>query len=215
MNMSDCSQYTAGSSDYVNCVLANETARLNEKTQSANNQIFGQKRVLQLNQNFQLRTQAFNWILCVIFIILAIMVILLFIGRFFPATESFISLAISLDLGIGACYILYLYAAFYNRDPNDFNQIVMPPPPTMSAAQAAAISSANALNQSNNLGSSVPQQYCEGSECCVSGSTIWSYDQPSNTGGCCAIGNSWSYDQTSKTGSCCPTDKIWNGTACV
>jgi len=111
------------SEDIVNA----ENARINEKYQSIQNLQFGKQRILQLNKNFQERTTAFNLIIITFFITLAIIILLLFLGRMFYGMEDIINTIIFIVLFSGVGYCIYLSVSFIKRDPADFEKIMYSP----------------------------------------------------------------------------------------
>lgn len=111
------------SEDIVNA----ENARINEKYQSLQNLQFGKQRILQLNKNFQERTTAFNLIIITFFITLAIIILLLFLGRMFYGMEDIINTIIFIVLFSGVGYCIYLSVSFIKRDPADFEKIMYSP----------------------------------------------------------------------------------------
>lgn len=121
-----------------------ENARINEKYQSLQNLQFGKQRILELNKNFQERTTAFNLIIITFFITLAIIILLLFLGKMFYGMEDIINTIIFIVLFSGVGYCIYLSVSFIKRDPADFEKIMYSPNnnvTTLSPNEAAASAS--------------------------------------------------------------------------
>lgn len=145
-----------------------EIARLNEKEQSYDNLQFGQQRVLELNRNFQERTAAFNWIIVVFFITLAIAIFLLFLDRSFPLVGGVFEFMLVIVLAVGLCYCLWLYVQYSNRDPNDYYQIQYAPPPISPDAGGVNGSvTSQPTDNGQNIGT-----LCQGASCCGP-NTVW------------------------------------------
>jgi len=160
-------------------IIQNENTRLDDKTKAVQNMQFEQERMIQMNKNLQERTAAFNQILVVIFLSLAIMVIILSIGRFTPGSEGFVTISCILVVGIGACYSLYLYMLFNQRQVNDYNLIKFTVPAN------APQSTGNGVIDNGNSSLWNSQMFCVGSQCCDGVTTTW--DTDTNT--CVTIGN--------------------------
>jgi hypothetical protein len=151
----------------VNKIVNAENARLNEKDQTYQNLQFGEKRMLDLNTNFQKRTAAFNWILLCLFVVLASMVFLLFLNKKIPGIDTIITLLLIIIGGIGGCYIFYLYVVFMNRNPMNYDEIQYD---VMSKeASVLPVTTPSSTLSPNNSTTPPP---CSGESCCDEG-TVW------------------------------------------
>ena len=112
------------SQNQTQSIIDDENTMIDAKEETYQNIEFGKERVLQLNQNFQERTTAFNWIVSIFFITLAFVVFLLFLKKIIPGTDGFVNPVIGCVLLIGIAYCIYLYFAFLRRDPTDYNQVI-------------------------------------------------------------------------------------------
>ena len=149
-------------------IIQNENKRIEEKKQTVDNMKFEQQRVIQLNRNLQERTAAFNQILIIIFISLAIMVVIIFIGRFFPVFEPFVILSCVIVLGAGVCYSVYLSLLFTQRQVNDYNLINTASfsKPPQSTDTSKPLDNPYDFNDLMNF-------TCTGDACCVGNGVTW------------------------------------------
>lgn len=149
-------------------IIQNENKRIEEKKQAVDNMKFEQQRIIQLNRNLQERTAAFNQILIIIFISLAIMVVIIFIGRFFPGFEPFVILSCVIVLGAGVCYSIYLYLLFTQRQVNDYDLINTTSfsKPPQSTDTSKPLDNAYDFNDLMNF-------TCTGDACCSGNGVIW------------------------------------------
>lgn len=152
-------------------IIQNENTRLDNKQIAVNNMKFEQERIIQMNRNLQERTAAFNQILIIIFVSLAIMIIVLSIGRFVPGFQPFVILICTIVLGFGICYSIYLYLLITQRQVNDYDLLNLYTP---SNAPKSTDTSDNPINNNaaydfNNL----IGQSCSGATCCDTTTTKW------------------------------------------
>ena len=92
-------------------IIDAENARISSKEQAYQNMQFGKQRVVQLNQNFQERTSAFNQIIVVFFITLAFTVCFMFLKSTIPGIGLIMDILIVFVLVFGIGYCIYLYIA--------------------------------------------------------------------------------------------------------
>jgi len=142
-------------------IINNENTRLDEKQKAVNNMKFEQERVIHMNRNMQERTAAFNQILIVLFISLAIMVIIIFIGRFVPFFEPFVIFLCVIVVSIGVCYSIYLYLLFTQRQVNDYDLLNLY---TEAKPAKSTTKEDNPLDTSDEFNKSIDN--CSGSACC-------------------------------------------------
>lgn len=149
-------------------IINNENTRLDEKQKTINNMKFEQERVIQMNRNMQERTAAFNQILIILFISLAIMVIIIFIGRFVPFFEPFVIFLCVIVVSIGVCYSLYLYLLFTQRQVNDYDLLNL----YTESKPARSTNKSDALDISTDF-NSLLNFSCTGPACCVGNGVTW------------------------------------------
>lgn len=144
-------------------IIQNENIRLDQKKLAVNNMKFEQERIIQMNRNLQERTAAFNQIIIIIFFTLAIVVAIIFVGRFVPGYDSFVVLSIIIVLSIGICYSIYLYLLFTQRQVNNYDLLNLyspaETPQSTNNTDNTLLDSTNSLTFNNN-------GYCVGSGCC-------------------------------------------------
>lgn len=144
-------------------IIENENTRLDEKQKVVNNMKFEQERVIQMNRNLQQRTVAFNQIIIVVFVSLAIMIGILFLGRFIPGFEIFINLICVIVLGIGICYSIYLYLLITQRQVNNYDLINLDT--NSKPPKSTNVKSDNPLDDLYNF-NDLYKSSCSGSACC-------------------------------------------------
>lgn len=149
-------------------IINNENTRLDEKQKAVNNMKFEQERVIQMNRNMQQRTAAFNQILIVLFVSLAIMIIIIFIGRFVPFFEPFVIFFCVVAVSIGVCYSAYLYLLFTQRQVNDYDLLNL----YTEAKPAKSTNKSDALDISADF-NSLLNFSCTGPACCVGDGVTW------------------------------------------
>ena len=149
-------------------IIQNENTRLDEKQKAVNNMKFEQERVIHMNRNMQERTAAFNQILIILFVSLAIMVIIIFIGRFVPFFEPFVIFLCIIVVSIGVCYSAYLYLLFTQRQVNDYDLLNL----YSEAKPAKSTKKGDALDISSDFNKTLDS--CSGAACCdTTADTKW------------------------------------------
>jgi hypothetical protein len=169
-------------------IIQNENTRLDEKQKAVNNMKFEQERVIQMNRNLQQRTAAFNQIIIIVFVSLAIMVVVLFLGRFIPGFEIFVNLICIIVLGIGVCYALYLYLLITQRQVNNYDLINLD---TNSSAPKSTNTN-NPLDNSYEFNDLI-KFTCNGASCCDDASTTWNGNACVKSDGFATLTDAYAY----------------------
>jgi hypothetical protein len=149
-------------------IINNENTRLDEKQKAVNNMKFEQERVIHMNRNMQERTAAFNQILIVLFVSLAIMIIIIFIGRFVPFFEPFVIFLCVIVVSIGVCYSIYLYLLLTQRHVNDYDLLNLY---TEAKPANSTTKKDGPLDASDEFNKSIDN--CSGAACCDTTGTEW------------------------------------------
>jgi len=155
----------------VNTILETESKRLNDKKNNIDLAIQGQKRMINLNENYKLRYAAYTHIVIVfvIMVILAIMVTLMSqYFTFIPGAIYILLYIIIISYGLVHMYILY--NGLSKRNPTNYNEIILPPPDVGLGSPASANASGVSDDYTGALG---PFYNCVGQNCCAKG-VIWS-----------------------------------------
>jgi hypothetical protein len=161
-------------------IVNTEKNRLDQKKQTINNALDGQKRLIALNDSYRLRNNDYTSILVSVVICLTVLISLSILRRNFPIIPSLLIdiiyiLAISVTLYI--CYNKYL--DIINRDRIYYNEINLDGPNILTPEQIAkqtADAQQKAKNSSAaNLLSTINVGGCIGPLCC-SGESYWNPD---------------------------------------
>jgi len=150
-------------------IMNAENSRLDEKTQTYQNLEFGHKRVLQLNQNFQKRTEAFNWILVVLFLTLAVAVFILFFNKIFPGLQSIFTILLIVVLSLGFCHSVYLYVVFMNRSPSNYDEIQY----QQNSTDVTRAPKTTPIPTLSSVTTTTTMPVCIGQSCCVGDNVAW------------------------------------------
>lgn len=153
-------------------VLMFETDRLNQKKQSIDTALSGQKRIISLNDSYRQRYSAYTDIIITAVITLTVIIAISIIGNLLSFLPSFIFDLLSIVtflVGFFICYNTYL--DINKRSNMNFNELKLDPPSMPTAGENQA-SQANAASLGDLLGS-VDLNLCKGSICCDNITTVW------------------------------------------
>lgn len=153
--------------DFIKDAIADESDRVNKKTESVNYAISGQKRDIQLNQSYRKKYVVYtNIVICLVF---ALLVYILF-SSINLAYGSFSSFAMNsllfILITISIVYIMYSVNTLYSRDPLNFDELALDAP--IIGSNVTVLGSST--NYIDNYGN------CANGECCNIGTT-WSPEQ--------------------------------------
>jgi hypothetical protein len=152
-------------------IINTEKERLLQKKQSIDNALIGKQRAIALNESYRLRQSQVINIKVTIVITLAICILLVLLGRRYPAFPSIlITLSILIVLLIGIGYSLFLYSIISSRSKLNYNELDLGGPKVLTDQEKEA-SKLRARKAGNLLGTINPEG-CVGSECCSPG-TEW------------------------------------------
>lgn len=155
----------------VNNILETESQRLIDKKKNIDLAVQGQKRMINLNENYKMRYAAYTHIVIVfvIMVILAITVTLMSqYFTFIPGAIYILLYIIIISYGLVHMYILY--NGLSKRNPTNYNEIIISAPDVGLGSPASANSSGVGDEYTNALG---PFYNCVGQNCCSKG-VIWS-----------------------------------------
>jgi hypothetical protein len=152
----------------VNNILETENQRLLAKKQNIDLATQGQERMIQLNQNYQLRYAVYTKMIMTIVLVLFLCIL---IGQMetyitiIPAAVYMLFYVIAITGGM--IYLYILYTNLSRRNPMDYNEIMIPPP--LNVGQNTGTPS-NASGVNPNLTAELGSYYgCIGQNCCASG----------------------------------------------
>lgn len=152
-------------------IINDEKARLEEKKQGIDNALIGKQRAVALNDSYRLKLTQITRIKITIVITLAICILLILLGRRYPAFPSIIiTLLILIAVAVGTIYSLFLYSEISSRSKINYNELDLGGPKILSPEEEAA-AQVSAGKAGNLLGTINPQG-CVGSDCC-SKDTVW------------------------------------------
>ena len=152
-------------------IINTEKDRLLLKKQGIDNALIGKQRAIALNDSYRLKQSQFTNIKVTMVITLAICILLVLLGRRYPAFPSIlITLSILIVLLIGVGYSLFLYSIISSRSKLNYNELDLGGPKVLTpeeekAGQLRARKAGNLLGTINSEG-------CVGSDCCSDG-TAW------------------------------------------
>jgi hypothetical protein len=134
-------QYVNERQNYANQVIMDESKRLQNKRDTVDTGLSGQKRMIQINNNYNKRYTAFTHILYLYIIALVIYIGFIIFDKFAFALSAGLLNKLAITL-IGGCliYSLYIYYTIYTRDPLDFDKLALITP-TADRAQNGSSSS--------------------------------------------------------------------------
>lgn len=164
--------------DQMNAIINSENTRINQQATSLKNAVQGQQRIINLNDSYRKRYGQYLKIAIAITVILLLVWIFKVIESRFPdVVPSFIYDLLTIavvSLGLIYCYLVY--SVIGTRDPLNYDQLNLAPPPN--AYKDIAIAG-NAAPNSNKSTSGGDLLSCSEQSCCLAGTT-WSPE----VGGC-------------------------------
>lgn len=157
----------------VNSILEAEQSRLLEKKQNIDTAIQGQQRMIELNQNYQMRYAVYTRMLMVVVLLLFVCYVLSILSTWLTIIPSAIYTLLYIIVITGCLVYLYiLYAGLKQRNPVNYNEVLVPPPLNVGAPGPGA--STNASGVSAAYTSEFGSYYgCIGQNCCAPG-IAWS-----------------------------------------
>jgi uncharacterized membrane protein len=152
--------------EYIKQAIADENDRINQKKQSVDYAVSGQKRDIQLNQSYRKKYMVYTNILICVVVALIIYIVFSSINLAYGSFSAFAmnSLAFAL-LSFCIFYIIFALYTIQTRDPLNFDELVLPAPIIGSNVVVADAS----MNIIANYGN------CANSDCCNVGTT-WNSD---------------------------------------
>jgi len=146
------------------------------KKQNIDNALESQHRTATLNESYRQRYIQYTKMVIVVVISLAIIIAVIFLGRFFTVIPSFIIDVLIFIVMLSATFICYfIYADIAIRDKMYFDEINLDNPTILTPDQLSKQLKVQA-NAGNLLGS-INLIGCVGNDCCSTG-TVW---DPSNS----------------------------------
>lgn len=156
----------------MNEIIEKETDRLSAKSDSIDQAVLGQQRLISLNQNYSNRYNQYIIIIIVIVVALVLFLGITLIQRSMtePPTGIFTFLTI-LIFGGAFVYIIIIYNTILGRSNMDYDQLNISTPQPLSVNEIAAQQKANTAS-GNLLGGISAGDSCIGAACCANG-TVW------------------------------------------
>ena len=164
--------------DQMNSIITSENTRINAQATSLKNAVQGQQRIINLNDSYRKRYGQYLKIAIAITVILLLVWIFKVIESRFPdAVPSFIYDLLTITVAsLGLIYCYLVYSVIGKRDPLNYDQLNIAPPPNAYTDIATA---GNAAPNSNKSTSGGDLLTCKEQSCCLAGTT-WR----SEVGGC-------------------------------
>ena len=160
--------------DQMYTIITNEKTRINNQADSLKNAVQGQQRIINLNDSYRKRYGQYLKIAIAITVILLLIWIFKVIESRFPdVVPSFIYDLLTIavvSLGLIYCYLVY--SVIGTRDPLNYDQLRLAPPPNAFVNIDISGNAAPNSNKSTSGGDLTDDQGCRGQACCQSG-TRW------------------------------------------
>lgn len=113
----------------VNDILETENSRLKAKKNNIDTAISGQKRMIELNNNYQKRYAAYTKMIIAIVIGIILYIFMDRLKILLPFIPSFIFyFLVIVILGMIGLYVILMYLDILNRDNMNFDEYMLPPP---------------------------------------------------------------------------------------
>jgi len=156
--------------DQMNTIITSENTRINAQATSLKNAVQGQQRIINLNDSYRKRYGQYLKIAIAITVILLLVWIFKVIESRFPdAIPSFIyDLLTIVVVSLGLIYCYLVYSVIGTRDPLNYDQLRLAPPPNASKGIATT---GNAAPNSNKSTSGGDLLSCSEQSCCSTGTT--------------------------------------------
>jgi hypothetical protein len=154
-------------------IVNNEQDRLNEKKQSVDNALEGQKRLITLNNSYRLRYADYTKMIIIITILLSIFILVSLAKKYIPFfPETLYNIIIILLVPIGIIALYYKYAELISHNKLYYDELDLAPPKMLSAQEKLKekVSYQTDILKTGNLLGAL--EGCVGAQCC-SGNTIW------------------------------------------
>lgn len=158
----------------MNQIVQDETAHLDKREQNIQTAISGQKRMIDLNNNYIARTREYMKIAAAFGVALLAYILLYVLNRYVEIPRAIYLLLIVVIFSIFAIYAVKIWITLQTRDPTNFNRVNLPP--TIKSTTLGTTSTTANLQQNAKIGDilgSDDLNNCQGSACC-SESTKWS-----------------------------------------
>ena len=155
------SQNVLNNQSQIASIVQTEQQRLEAKKSEIDNQIYSQTRLIELNNSYRKRQEAYLYIIFVLAFSLIFVVLLLKLRKIIPyplIAEIIIILIAVFDI----IYIGSLVWSIYNRELINYDNLIFKPPID---ANNKSFTDSNNINQGSN-------GLCFGQACCV-GNTVW------------------------------------------
>jgi hypothetical protein len=158
-------------------VVTTEKQRLDDKKDSVNNAIAGQRRLISLNDSQRMKNNDYTTILMILVICFSILIALSIINKLVPVIPSIIIYVLYILVSVTAVIMIYTkYADIISRDNINYNEIDLQGPkiidPVQLANQTEEAAAAAQDSPNANLLSTINFGGCVGPTCCDSG-TVW------------------------------------------
>jgi len=117
-------------------IVNNETRRLEQKKENINNAYQNQQRVIQLNQSYGERMQAYSMIILVIILVVIVSTVAFYLKPYIGDTLHMLLIIIIVFLAVG--YIFYLYVGIQARDRVIYSKLALNAPNNKKDSTGAA-----------------------------------------------------------------------------
>jgi hypothetical protein len=151
----------------INNILESENQRLLDKKQNIDTAIQGQKRMIKINENYQMRYKAYTRMLMVFVLMVFLCIIVKIMSKYVTIIPEAIYIVFYI-LIITICLVVIFiqYLSLSSRDPTDYDVIMMTPPLNVGNSPIAS--------NPSGVGNEYTKQFgdfynCVGQNCCAKG----------------------------------------------
>jgi hypothetical protein len=156
-------------------IIGNEKKRLEDKKNSVDTVIFGQKRAVELNNSNRLKQNAYNYLIVIFLITLGAFIAIILLSRYLTIVPQIVYDLLSIIvISVGIYFIVLNFFDIQSRSNMNFNELDLAPLPNAVAGNTVAKSSSDT---SSDLLQLINVNGCVGAECCGPNTL---YDQSNN-----------------------------------
>lgn len=153
--------------------LSKEQTRLTNEKNRMEEDVDLIKREALLSDTRKKRTMAYNYILVVFILTMALALVFHYLKKSFIFIPSFLfNFLIVFTLSGGLMYMINLYLDIIKRDPIYYDKLMLSPPANADIAKANASNNKTTESETNGLGST-----CQKADCCDKVTNAWNEDK--------------------------------------
>jgi hypothetical protein len=151
----------------VNSILESENQRLLDKKQNIDTAIQGQKRMIKINENYQMRYAAYTRMLMVFVLMVFLCIVVKIMAKYVTIIPEAVYILFYIIIITVCLVIIFIqFLSLKSRDPADYNTIMMSPPLNVGGSPTATNQSGVSSDYTNQFGD---YYNCVGQNCCAKG----------------------------------------------